>query len=141
MKFGNIKIIIIRMYVSIIFMYNPYLLKDVILVSHKIVSSQDIWMWKVHCWKKQNKIAKHFKLFFSGTIERMFENCSRHNSMTELCRILFQYENKRDMVWDNSLKTSWFAKMRRRVEKGGVLGWNPSERRHIRKITKRAVNL
>ena len=54
----------------LVFMYNPYLLKDVILVIHKIVSSQDIWMWKVHCWKKQNKIAKHFKLFFSGTIEK-----------------------------------------------------------------------
>ena len=29
------------MYVSIISMYNPYLLKDVIVVSHKIVSSQE----------------------------------------------------------------------------------------------------
>ena len=29
------------MYVSIIFMYNSYLLKDIILASHKIVSSQD----------------------------------------------------------------------------------------------------
>ena len=29
------------MYVSIIFMYNPYLLKDIILLIHKIVSSQE----------------------------------------------------------------------------------------------------
>ena len=40
-KFGNIKIINIRIYVSIIFIYNPYLLKYIILVSHKIVSFQE----------------------------------------------------------------------------------------------------
>ena len=43
----------------------------------------------------QKYIAKHFKLLFSGII-KMF--CSRHNSMTELLRTLFKYENKRDMV-------------------------------------------
>ena len=39
LKYGNIRIINIMMYVTIF--YNPYLLKDIILSSHKIVSSQD----------------------------------------------------------------------------------------------------
>ena len=39
-KFGNIIIINIMMYVSIIIIYNPYLLQDIILGSHKIFSSQ-----------------------------------------------------------------------------------------------------
>ena len=39
LKFGNIQTINIRMYVSTIFMYKPYSRDDLILMSHKIVSS------------------------------------------------------------------------------------------------------
>ena len=40
-EFGNIQIINMMVYVSFFIMYNPYLLKDIILVSQKIVISQE----------------------------------------------------------------------------------------------------
>ena len=40
-KFGNIRVINIMMYVAIIFFVSPYLLKDIILFSHKILTSQE----------------------------------------------------------------------------------------------------
>ena len=44
---------------------------------------------KIHSEKTLN--------YFSGTVEKLTNICSRHNSMTELCRTLFKYENKMDM--------------------------------------------
>ena len=42
LKFVNIQIIDIMMYVTIIFIYDPDLLKDIVVLIHRIVSSQDI---------------------------------------------------------------------------------------------------
>ena len=46
---------------------------------------------------KQNHSEKNLIYFLAGTIEKSQNNCSRHNSMAELCRTLFKYVNKRDM--------------------------------------------
>ena len=62
---------------------------------------------KVHDWKKQNKPSqKNLKIFFSRTIKILKGIFSQHNSMAELCRTLFKYENKREMGGYNWLKTS-----------------------------------
>ena len=83
-------------------------------------------MWKCALSKKQKNIAKNFKLCFSGTEEKLEFFFWRHNSMTKLRCTLFKYENKREMGWDNQLKTFHFTQMRWRLEKGYVLGWTTS---------------
>ena len=47
-KSVNIVLINIMMFVAFIFMYNPYLSENIILVSHKIVSSQGKKSENVH---------------------------------------------------------------------------------------------
>ena len=38
---------------------------------------------------------------FSKTVKQFVLNGSRHNSMTEMCRALFKYENEREIGWNN----------------------------------------
>ena len=53
------------MYVSILFMYNPHLIKDIILVIHKIVSFQEKEKWKSALLKKSKKSQQKTLSYFS----------------------------------------------------------------------------
>ena len=46
--------------------------------------------------------------------------------MAKFCQILFRYENKRKISWDNWLMTLYITQLRWRVEKGDLLGLTPS---------------
>ena len=52
---------------------------------------------------------------------------AQHIIMTKLCSALFQYENKRNIGWDNWRSTFLFTQMRWPVEKG--TSWARSRRK------------
>ena len=67
-----------------------------------------LWINKyenLHYWKKKKIDSGKNVSQFSIKHKKKFKNGSQHNSITEICRVLFKYKNEREIGWDNFFET------------------------------------
>ena len=81
-------------------MGDPYLLKDIVLFGQKDCELSRVINTEILIIER-NKQINSKKTVSQFSLKSFENNGSQHNSMTEMCRALFKYENEKKICWDN----------------------------------------
>ena len=95
----------ILMYVNIFFVRPLFHLRILTCLAKALWA---LWIHKqknLHYWKRKEINSEKTVSQFSIKLNNKTKIGSQHNTMTEMCRALFKYENERKISWSNWLTT------------------------------------